>query len=109
MGIPRFYVNDEGISYQHYAGSSTTTDFEVNSDGSGSLANGNIAWNSSGEINELNVGDSIKGKVIITGDDFSGLRIPQSTDTDFYLIDIYGSQNSSPKEGDIYVRCSNGS
>lgn len=83
--------------------------FGLNSDGSGLLAKGNITWNSSGEINELNVGDSTNGKVILAGDSFSGLRVPQSTDSDFYLIDIYGSQNTSPKEGNIYVRCSNGS
>lgn len=83
--------------------------FGLNSDGSGQLAKGNITWNSSGEINELNVGDSIHGKVILAGNSFSGLRVPQTTDSDFYLIDIYGSQNTSPKEGNIYVRCSNGS
>lgn len=83
--------------------------FGLNSDGSGQLAKGNITWNSSGEINELNVGDSTNGKVILAGDSFSGLRVPQSTDSDFYLIDIYGSQNTTPKEGEIYVRCSNGS
>lgn len=83
--------------------------FGLNSDGSGQLAKGNIAWNSSGEINELNVGDSTNGKVILAGDSFSGLRVPQTTDTDFYLIDIYGSQNTTPKSGTIYVRSSNGS
>lgn len=83
--------------------------FSLNSDGSGQLAKGNIIWNSSGEINELNVGDSTHGKVILAGDSFSGLRVPQSTDSDFYLIDIYGTQNQSPNQGNIYVRCSNGS
>lgn len=83
--------------------------FGLNSDGSGQLAKGNITWNSSGEINELNVGDSTHGKVILAGNSFSGLRIPQSTDLDFYLIDIYGTQDQSPNEGNIYVRCSNGS
>lgn len=83
--------------------------FGLNSDGSGQLAKGNITWNSSGEINELNVGDSTHGKVILAGDNFSGLRVPQSTDSDFYLIDIYGTQNQSPNQGNIYVRCSNGS
>lgn len=83
--------------------------FGLNSDGSGQLAKGNITWNSSGEINELNVGDSTNGKVILAGDSFSGLRVPQSTDPDFYLIDIYGTQDQSPNEGNIYVRCSNGS
>lgn len=83
--------------------------FGLNSDGSGQLAKGNITWNSSGEINELNVGDSTNGKVILVGDSFSGLRVPQSTDSDFYLIDIYGAQNQSPNKGNIYVRCSNGS
>lgn len=83
--------------------------FGLNSDGSGQLAKGNITWNSSGEINELNVGDSTNGKVILVGDSFSGLRVPQSTDSDFYLIDIYGTQDQSPDEGNIYVRCSNGS
>lgn len=83
--------------------------FGLNSDGSGQLAKGNITWNSSGEINELNVGDSTKGKVILAGDSFSGLRVPQSTDSDFYLIDIYGTQDQSPDQGNIYVRCSNGS
>ena len=58
---------------------------------------------------ELNVGDSTNGKVILAGDSFSGLRVPQSTDSDFYLIDIYGTQDQSPNEGNIYVRCSNGS
>lgn len=83
--------------------------FGLNSDGSGQLAKGNITWNSSGEINELNVGDSTNGKVILAGDSFSGLRVPQSTDPDFYLIDIYGTQDQSPNKGNIYVRCSNGS
>lgn len=83
--------------------------FGLNSNGSGQLAKGNITWNSSGEINELNVGDSTNGKVILAGDSFSGLRVPQSTDSDFYLIDIYGSQNTTPKSGTIYVRSSNGS
>ena len=83
--------------------------FGLNSDGSGQLAKGNITWNSSGEINELNVGDSTHGKVILVGDSFSGLRVPQSIDSDFYLIDIYGTQNQSPNQGNIYVRCSNGS
>lgn len=83
--------------------------FGLNSDGSGQLAKGNITWNSSGEINEPNVGDSTNGKVILAGDSFSGLRVPQSTDSDFYLIDIYGTQDQSPNEGNIYVRCSNGS
>lgn len=83
--------------------------FGLNSDGSGQLAKGNITWNSSGEINELNVGDSTHGKVILAGDSFSGLRVPQSTDSDFYLIDIYGTQDQSPNDGNIYVRCSNGS
>lgn len=83
--------------------------FGLNSDGSGQLAKGNITWNSSGEINELNIGDSTNGKVILAGNSFSGLRVPQSTDSDFYLIDIYGTQNQSPNEGNIYVRCSNGS
>lgn len=83
--------------------------FGLNSDGSGQLAKGNITWNSSGEINELNIGDSTNGKVILAGDSFSGLRVPQSTDSDFYLIDIYGTQDQSPNEGNIYVRCSNGS
>lgn len=83
--------------------------FGLNSDGSGQLAKGNITWNSSGEINELNVGDSTNGKVILAGDSFSGLRVPQSTDSDFYLIDIYGTQDQSPNQGNIYVRCSNGS
>ena len=83
--------------------------FGLNSNGSGQLAKGNIAWNSSGEINELNVGDSANGKVVLAGDSFSGLRVPQTTDTDFYLIDIYGSQNTTPKSGTIYVRSSNGS
>lgn len=83
--------------------------FGLNSDGSGQLAKGNITWNSSGEINELNVGDSTNGKVILAGDSFSGLRVPQSTDSDFYLIDIHGTQDQSPNEGNIYVRCSNGS
>lgn len=83
--------------------------FGLNSDGSGQLAKGNITWNSSGEINKLNVGDSTHGKVILAGDSFSGLRVPQSTDSDFYLIDIYGTQNQSPNQGNIYVRCSNGS
>lgn len=83
--------------------------FGLNSDGSGQLAKGNITWNSSGEINELNVGDSTHGKVILAGNSFSGLRVPQSTDSDFYLIDIYGTQNQSPNQGNIYVRCSNGS
>lgn len=83
--------------------------FGLNSDGSGQLAKGNITWNSSGEINELNVGNSTHGKVILAGNSFSGLRVPQSTDSDFYLIDIYGTQNQSPNQGNIYVRCSNGS
>lgn len=83
--------------------------FGLNSDGSGQLAKGNITWNSSGEINELNVGDSTHGKVILAGDSFSGLRVPQSTDSDFCLIDIYGTQDQSPNYGNIYVRCSNGS
>ena len=83
--------------------------FGLNSDGSGQLAKGNITWNSSGEINELNIGDSTNGKVILAGDSFSGLRVPQSTNSDFYLIDIYGTQNQSPNEGNIYVRSSNGS
>lgn len=83
--------------------------FGLNSNGSGQLAKGNIAWNSSGEINELNVGDSANGKVVLAGDSFSGLRVPQTTDTDFCLIDIYGSQNTTPKSGKIYVRSSNGS
>lgn len=83
--------------------------FGLNSDGSGQLAKGNITWNSSGEINELNVGDSTNGKVILVGDSFSGLRVPQSTDPDFYLIDMYGTQDQSPNKGNIYVRCSNGS
>lgn len=83
--------------------------FGLNSDGSGQLAKGNITWNSSGEINELNIGDSTNGKVILAGDSFSGLRVPQSTDSDFYLIDIYGTQDQSPNKGNIYVRCSNGS
>lgn len=83
--------------------------FGLNSNGSGQLAKGNIAWNSSGEINELNVGNSANGKVVLAGDSFSGLRVPQTTDTDFYLIDIYGSQNTTPKSGTIYVRSSNGS
>lgn len=83
--------------------------FGLNSDGSGQLAKGNITWNSSGEINELNIGDSTHGKVILAGDSFSGLRVPQSTDSDFYLIDIYGTQDQSPNQGNIYVRCSNGS
>lgn len=83
--------------------------FGLNSDGSGQLAKGNITWNSSGEINELNVGDSTHGKVILAGNSFSGLRVPQSTDSDFYLIDIYGTQNQSPNQGNIYVRCSNSS
>lgn len=83
--------------------------FGLNSDGSGQLAKGNITWNSSGEINELNVGDSTNGKVTLAGDSFSGLRVPQSTNSDFYLIDIYGTQNQSPNSGNIYVRCSNGS
>lgn len=83
--------------------------FGLNSDGSGQLAKGNITWNSSGEINELNVGDSTHGKVILAGNSFSGLRVPQSTDPDFYLIDIYGTQDQSPDQGNIYVRCSNGS
>lgn len=83
--------------------------FGLNSNGSGQLAKGNITWNSSGEINELNVGDSTNGKVILAGDSFSGLRVPQSTDSDFYLIDIYGTQDQSPNKGNIYVRCSNGS
>lgn len=83
--------------------------FGLNSDGSGQLAKGNITWNSSGEINELNVGDSTHGKVILAGSSFSGLRVPQSTDSDFYLIDIYGTQDQSPDQGNIYVRCSNGS
>lgn len=83
--------------------------FGLNSDGSGQLAKGNITWNSSGEINELNVGDSAHGKVILAGNSFSGLRVPQSTDSDFYLIDIYGAQDQSPDQGNIYVRCSNGS
>lgn len=83
--------------------------FGLNSNGSGQLAKGNITWNSSGEINELNIGDSTNGKVILAGDSFSGLRVPQSTDSDFYLIDIYGTQDQSPNKGNIYVRCSNGS
>lgn len=83
--------------------------FGLNSDGSGQLAKGNITWNSSGEINELNIGDSTNGKVILAGDSFSGLRVPQSTDSDFYLIDIYGTQDQSSNQGSIYVRCSNGS
>lgn len=83
--------------------------FGLNSDGSGQLAKGAITWNSSGEINELNVGDSTHGKVILVGNSFSGLRVPQSTDSDFYLIDIYGTQDQSPDQGNIYVRCSNGS
>lgn len=83
--------------------------FGLNSDGSGQLAKGNITWNSSGEINELNVGDSTHGKVVLAGNSFSGLRVPQSTDSDFYLIDIYGTQDQSPDQGNIYVRCSNGS
>lgn len=83
--------------------------FGLNSDGSGQLAKGNITWNSSGEINELNIGDSTNGKVILAGDSFSGLRVPQSTDSDFYLIDIYGTQDQSSNKGNIYVRCSNGS
>lgn len=83
--------------------------FGLNSDGSGQLAKGNITWNSSGEINELNVGDSTHGKVILAGNSFSGLRVPQSTDPDFYLIDIYGTQDQSPNKGNIYVRSSNGS
>ena len=83
--------------------------FGLNSNGSGQLAKGNIAWNSSGEINELNIGDSANGKVVLAGDSFSGLRVPQSTDPDFYLIDIYGTQDQSPNKGNIYVRCSNGS
>lgn len=53
--------------------------------------------------------DGKDGKVVLAGDSFSGLRVPQTTDTDFYLIDIYGSQNTTPKSGTIYVRSSNGS
>ena len=100
-----FTVNNSGLDYTVSAKHQLT----INSDGSGSLADGKIAWNSSGEINELNVGDSTNGKVILTGDSFSGLRVPQSTDSDFYLIDIYGTQDQSPNKGNIYVRCSNGS
>lgn len=33
MGIPKFYVNDEGMSYQHYTGSSTVTDFKLDTTG----------------------------------------------------------------------------
>lgn len=104
----QFKLDSTGIRMGQ-AQSPFTEWFGLNSDGSGQLAKGNITWNSSGEINELNVGDSTNGKVILAGDSFSGLRVPQSTDSDFYLIDIYGSQNTSPKEGKIYVRCSNGS
>lgn len=100
-----FTVNNSGLDYTV----STKHQFTINSDGSGSLADGKITWNSSGEINELNVGDSTNGKVILAGDSFSGLRVPQSTDSDFYLIDIYGTQDQSPNKGNIYVRCSNGS
>lgn len=100
-----FTVNNSGLDYMV----GTKHQLTVNSDGSGSLADGKIAWNSSGEINELNIGDSTNGKVILAGDSFSGLRVPQSTDPDFYLIDMYGTQDQSPNKGNIYVRCSNGS
>lgn len=33
MGIPKFYVNDEGMSYQHSVGSSTVTDFKLDTTG----------------------------------------------------------------------------
>ena len=104
----QFKLDSTGI-HMGQAQSPFTEWFGLNSDGSGQLAKGNITWNSSGEINELNVGDSTNGKVILTGDSFSGLRVPQSTDSDFYLIDIYGTQDQSPNKGNIYVRCSNGS
>lgn len=107
-GVYQFKLDSTGMRMGQ-AQSPFTEWFSLNSDGSGQLAKGNITWNSSGEINELNVGDSTNGKVMLAGDSFSGLRVPQSTDSDFYLIDIYGSQNTSPKEGNIYVRCSNGS
>ena len=81
--------------------------FGLNSNGSGQLAKGNITWNSSGEINELNVGDSANGIVVLAGVSFSGLRVPLSTD--LYLNDIFGSQDQSPNKGNIYVRSSNAS
>lgn len=104
----QFKLDSTGIRMGQ-AQSPFTEWFGLNSDGSGQLAKGNITWNSSGEINELNVGDNTNGKVILAGDSFSGLRVPQSTDSDIYLIDIYGTQNLSPNEGNIYVRSSNGS
>ena len=109
-------VNEDGVAVNKYTTGAIVPGqdvdfqcFKCNNDGSGSLADGRITWNSSGQFETMEVGTDANGKVILAGDSFSGIKIPQSSDPSFDLIDIYASQDTTPKEGNIYVRCSNGS
>lgn len=83
MGIPKFYVNDKGMSYQHYEGSSTVTDFKLDTTGTITIGqtNSNHAIIDSGSFSLKN---SSLNNIVITYDNTTSsivLRNPTGIDS----------------------------
>ena len=84
-----FTVDYQGINFSS-GSSGTIKPLVVNADGSGSLANGGMRWNTEGEITNLIVGGENKGLVQLTStdDDFRGVRITGSANEDDFTTSL---------------------
>lgn len=99
-----FTVNKNGMKFD-CRGSGFHDPLVINADGSGSLANGNIAWNADGKINEMILGDSSnRGIIKLSHGSFAGIEIPSSRNNQGNLVELYGNVGSKPAYGHLVLR-----
>lgn len=123
MGIPKFYVNDEGMSYQHYAGSSTVTDFKLDTTGvitigqTGSnhaiIDSGSFSLKNSTLDNIVITYDNTTSSIVLknpTGIDSSRIEIKALDDnaSDAISVTAYDSQGNKAYISPLGVTVSDG-
>lgn len=123
MGIPKFYINDEGMSYQHYAGSSIVTDFKLDTTGAITIGqtNSNHAIIDSGSFllknsslnNIVITYDNTTSSIVLrnpTGIDSSRVEIKALDDdaSDSISVTAYDSQGNKSYISPLGVTVSDG-
>lgn len=123
MGIPKFYVNDEGMSYQHYAGSSTVTDFKLDTTGAITIGqtgsnhaiidSGSFSLKNSTLDNIVITYDNTTSSIVLknpTGIDSSRVEIKALNDdaSDAISVTAYDSQGNKAYISPLGVTVSDG-
>lgn len=123
MGIPKFYVNDEGMSYQHYAGSSTVTDFKLDTTGAITIGqtgsnhaiidSGSFSLKNSTLDNIVITYDNTTSSIVLknpTGIDSSRIEIKALDDdaSDAISVTAYDSQGNKAYISPLGVTVSDG-